>query len=135
MIRLTIPAPDVPLTANQRLHFRRVAEATRNWRLRTALLARGVARDHGPLSRAHVTYYVSHGDAHNRRRDAGNWYPTVKAALDGCRDSGLISDDDDRHVVGPDPRLGPVADGFVLTLVLDPDCRCADCRDAFGGAA
>lgn len=120
---LTISAPDVPLTANDRMHFRRKAEATRNWRLRAALLA----RREEPMQRAHVTYYVSHGDQHNRRRDAANWYPTVKAALDGCVDAGLLADDDDRHIVGPDPRLGPVTQGFVLRLVLDPECRCKDC--------
>lgn len=122
-ISLTIPAPDIPLTANQRLHFRRHAEATRNWRLRAALLARRET----PMQRAHVTYYVSHGDAHNRKRDAANWYPTVKAALDGIVDGGVLPGDDDRFVVGPDPRLGPVTQSFVLRIVLDPDCRCKDC--------
>lgn len=127
MIRLEIAAPCEPLTANQRLHHHVRAERTRNWRLRTAILARKL----GPIPHAHVTYYVSHGDQHRKKRDAANWQNTVKACLDGCVDAGLIPEDDDRHIIGPDPRLGPVTDEFCLLLVFDPNCTCIECNDRF----
>lgn len=34
----------------------------------------------------------------NRRRDSGNFFPTVKAAVDGIVDAGVLDDDSDRHV-------------------------------------
>lgn len=42
-----------------------------------------------------------------RRRDAGNWYPSAKAALDGLVDVGVLPDDRAEIVVGPDMRFGP----------------------------
>lgn len=122
---LTIPAPDKPLTANQRLHHHPKAERTRNWRLRTALLARRLE----PMPHAHVTYWI-HATS-NRRRDVANYYPTIKACLDGVVDAGVLPDDDDRHVVGPDPRPGDKADEFTVTLRLDPDCACGECVARF----
>lgn len=129
---LTVTAPDGPaLTSNQRLHYRAQAQLTRNWRLRTALLA----RHEKPIPHAHVTYWV-HATT-NRRRDVGNYYPTVKACLDGIVDAGVLDDDSDKYVVGPDPRPGENRDEFALTIQLDPDCECPDClwRFAPGGAA
>ena len=126
MIRLEISAPCEPLTANQRLnHFER-ATRTRNWRLRTAILARKVP----PIPHAHVTYWV-HATT-NRRRDVANFYPTIKACLDGCVDAGVLPDDDDKHVIGPDPRAGEKSPGGLwIELQLDPDCDCAACVDTF----
>ncbi len=48
-------------------------------------------------------------------RDPANWYPSFKAPIDGLTDKkrkgqvlavGVLSDDSDEHVVGPDMRLG-----------------------------
>jgi hypothetical protein len=50
------------------------------------------------IARCHAT------DA--RRRDVGNLYPSAKALVDGLVDYGLIPDDDDRHLIGPDMRRG-----------------------------
>jgi hypothetical protein len=45
----------------------------------------------------------------NRRRsDVGNLYPTAKAVVDGLVDYGLIEDDDDTRLIGPDMRRGQV---------------------------
>ncbi|HEX8489339.1 MAG TPA: hypothetical protein VF642_12395 [Propionibacteriaceae bacterium] len=132
-LTLTLPAVDTPLTANQRLDRHDRARITKNWRLMAALQARKAA----PMQHAHATFYVSHGDAHRRKRDVANWSPTAKAAIDGCTDAGVLPGDDDRYIVGPDPRLGPVTDSFVLTLVLDDHCGCRECVARFGtdGAA
>jgi hypothetical protein len=34
----------------------------------------------------------------------GNYYPTAKAILDGLVDAGVLPDDNDDHVTGPDMR-------------------------------
>ncbi|GAA0691030.1 hypothetical protein GCM10009548_73580 [Streptomyces malaysiensis subsp. malaysiensis] len=53
--------------------------------------------------------------ATRRVRDPANWYPSFKAAIDGLTEKkrkgqvltvGVLSDDSDEHVVGPDMRLG-----------------------------
>lgn len=51
------------------------------------------------------------------RYDPNNLWPTVKAAVDGLVDSGLLADDDHKHVIGPDMRhggKGPAA--LVITI-------------------
>ena len=126
MIRLDISAPDEALTANQRRHHMEKARIVRNWRLRTAILA----RREKPIPHAHVIAYLHFPD--KRRRDVLNYADTVKPCVDGCVDGGILQDDSDRYVVGPDMRPGaPSSDGFAITLTLDPDCACADCVDRF----
>lgn len=96
---------DVPrawlLTSNQRLHWREKARRAANLRA----LA-GVRCGHGKavfLDRVHCTVEVSWPDA--RRRDAHNLMPTIKHCVDGYVDSGLLQDDSDRYLVGPDLRV------------------------------
>ena len=40
-----------------------------------------------------------------RRRDAHNIMPTIKACVDGVVAAGLLPDDDDTHLTGPDLRV------------------------------
>jgi crossover junction endodeoxyribonuclease RusA len=40
------------------------------------------------------------------RRDAHNYYPTLKAIVDGLVDYGLLPDDSTEYLDGPDIRLG-----------------------------
>lgn len=40
----------------------------------------------------------------NRRRDAANVMPSIKALLDGITDTGIIRDDSDGTIEGPWPR-------------------------------
>ena len=58
-----------------------------------------------------------------RRRDAANWYPTVKACIDGLRDAGVLVDDDDRHVsgVGLTSRVEPGIRRRTVELHLSPE--------------
>lgn len=68
-----------------------------SWHARQARLPR--------LDRAHIIAEFCFTD--NRRRDPANFYPTVKAAVDGLVDAGLLADDSHRYLIGPDMRLGP----------------------------
>lgn len=85
VIRFNYPTP--PLTANQRLHWRKRAELTRQVRTATAYMASEIPE----LERCAVTltWYV----ADKRRRDADNLVPTLKACCDGLVDAELVKDD------------------------------------------
>ncbi|WP_405884961.1 hypothetical protein OG762_43345 [Streptomyces sp. NBC_01136] len=65
--------------------------------------------------------------ATRRVRDPSNWYPSFKAAIDGLTDEkrkgqvltvGVLSDDSDEHVVGPDMRLGDVVTRPHITMLI-----------------
>lgn len=104
MTTLTLEPPCDLISANGRLHFRKRAELTKKWRglagETAALYANtGFAERH---DRAHITVTIRF--ATNHRRDVGNYYPTAKAIVDGLVDAGVLPDDDDRHLIGPDLR-------------------------------
>lgn len=86
------------LNANQRLHWAKRASMTRLLRAEAMLHA----LDHPRMNRAHLTVHVGWPD--KRRRDAHNIVPTLKACIDGFVDAGLLDDDSDAHLVGPDLR-------------------------------
>lgn len=44
-----------------------------------------------------VTVRLAFARKHSRR-DSPNWYPTVKAAIDGLVSAGVIADDSDAHI-------------------------------------
>jgi hypothetical protein len=99
------------LTANRRIHHLARARASKILRHAASINAGSVPR----MERAHLTVYVSWPD--RRRRDVHNVMPTVKAIVDGAvsgpvrpRGSepwtrGVLPDDDDRHLTGPDLRV------------------------------
>ena len=58
------------------------------------------------LKRVHIVGV--HRPVNNRVRDAANMYPSFKACVDGLVKAGVLSNDDDAHVVGPDMVTGPV---------------------------
>lgn len=96
-VAITIPR-SLALTANQRLHWQPQRERTRQLRQLGLINASKL----GAFDRAHLTVTLAWHDAH--RRDPANWYPTVKALIDGMVDAGLLPDDDGAHLIGPDLR-------------------------------
>lgn len=123
---ITLPAGLGLLNANQRLHHAPKAKLTAKIRAAAMeavaenddLMRALAAAKPGPLfQRAHILG-VLRPSTYGRRRDAANWYPSFKAAVDGIVDAGLLDDDDHEHVVGPDMRLGPKAKGGQLVLVV-----------------
>ena len=89
------------INANHRTHWRAKAEKTRFWRHLAAEQFRGVPPVTGMVR---VEVLISWPD--QRRRDTTNWAPTGKACLDGVVDAGVMPDDSDRYVIGPDMRRG-----------------------------
>lgn len=88
------------LTSNQRPSWQVRARKTRYLRGLACDLAR--ARRVPAMRRAQITAWVAWPD--RRRRDVHNLMPTLKALVDGLVDAGVLPDDSDRHLVGPDPR-------------------------------
>ena len=84
---LVFDYPRPPLTANQRLHWRRKADLTRAIRTATALLARRIPalKDCDVTLTWFVTDHI--------RRDADNLVPTLKAMCDGLVDADVAPDD------------------------------------------
>lgn len=115
-MNLTIPVidPKLLVSANQRIHHHRRAQVVKHWRE----AARGaVPADALAMQRVHITAVFRFPT--KRQRDTGNLYPfVIKAAIDGCVDSGLIPGDHDgivkRLSIERDPVNGPHA--FTLTF-------------------
>lgn len=90
------------LSANGRVHWS--VRKARTKVLRDKAHVAAVAAHIPPMSRAHLVITVTWPD--RRRRDVANLPPTFKALIDGfVQDAGLLPDDDDTHLVGPDLRV------------------------------
>lgn len=119
-----IPAPAPWLSANQRRDLRRQTPDRRAWRDAGLVHARRV---HLPkLQRVHILAELRFTIA--RARDVHNYYPTLKALVDGLVDYGLVPDDSHEYLVGPDLRYGPLADSkgygeVVLTITEGGESR------------
>ena len=100
---LEIPA-DLWQSSNQRLHHMERARRTKQVRTLAGLLGRQhLTPEPGPV---HVMAFIAAPKA--SRADVGNTYPTVKACVDGAlTDAGIIPDDSDEHLIGPDMRRDP----------------------------
>src|SRR5690625_3063303 len=122
--------PGSILTANRRLHWTQRSARTKTVRTTAGFEARAQRMPRG-LGRARVVARVDYPD--RRARDAHNLMPTLKAAVDGLIDAGLLPDDNDAYLDGPDPRAtGKVTPG-VFTIHLDiygPDVPEASLRAA-----
>jgi hypothetical protein len=90
-LTLTIPCKPWSLNEERRLHWRDHGDRTRALRFATACL---VPRDAGRYAKRVEIEATPVGV----RMDAGNAYPTVKCAIDGLVDAGVITDDDCRFV-------------------------------------
>lgn len=104
------------LNANDRSsHWGRRQTRTAALRQAAAWLAK--AQRIPRLQRAHILAVYEPPD--RRKRDAANYYPSVKACVDGIvTDAGVLADDDSGHLDGPDMRMGPVCKGGRLVLVI-----------------
>lgn len=102
----TVPIPPgTPLlNANQRIHWRQRAARTRVLRDAALVLARAARMPR--LERAYVIAEYRPPD--RRRRDVANLYPSFKACIDGIVSAGVLPDDSDTYLTGPDMRIGPV---------------------------
>ena len=101
MLLVTVPAPCDWINSNQRLHRMVKAKRTATWRAAAKDAAADAGSFDGPV-RIIATVHKTRGG----RWDAGNLYPTAKAIVDGLVDAGVIPDDSNEWVTGPDMRAG-----------------------------
>jgi crossover junction endodeoxyribonuclease RusA len=124
----TVVSLDVPrewlLTSNQRLAWRPKANRTSYLRDAAGWQARGWKAQHRkdvvtPFpQRMEATAWLRFPTA--RDRDPANWYPTVKAIVDGVVDAGVLVDDSTRYLLGPDMREAELrcAKGVAVQVLL-----------------
>jgi len=110
-----IPAPAPWINSNQRQDLRAQTSTRRAWRDAGRIHAMSARLPKGITA---VRVIATCHPVTNRRRDVGNLYPTAKAVVDGLVDYGLIVDDDDRHLIGPDMRPGMIVGKAVHPLGL-----------------
>jgi crossover junction endodeoxyribonuclease RusA len=103
-----------PLTLNQRLHWSEKARRTKTLREAAAWSAKALKL--GRLE--HVTVQLHYAPGDMRRRDSDNLSATLKPAVDGLVDAGLVEDDDPLHVttVMPAIHTGPGKRRLWLTI-------------------
>ncbi len=119
-LTLRVPAPTLFLSSNRRLHWATEARATKAWRDATFLYAKAAKL---PRGFEHVTVSaVVHPPKGSKLRDAHNI--SVKAAIDGLVDYGLVPDDDSAHLrfAGIDRGPNDTGRGF-LVLLIEPTDR------------
>lgn len=91
---LTLPWPAPPLRQNDRLHWSARARAVRDIRHAVAMLARPASLRIYTRCDIGLVWHVN--TAH--RRDSDGPAPTLKAAIDGLVDAGVLPDDRHEYV-------------------------------------
>jgi Holliday junction resolvase RusA-like endonuclease len=122
---ISAPWPTAPLNMNDRNHT--VGQRRESYARKAAWrdLAYWLAKQARPLpqivGRSEVTLTMFVRDP-GRRRDPSNWYPTLKALVDGLTKAGVWPDDDSTHVLTAEPRFVRGADQhFTLTVTWEVD--------------
>ncbi|WGH93855.1 hypothetical protein QDX21_03390 [Auritidibacter ignavus] len=90
------------VNTNHREHWAVRNRKTQEWRTATSWVAR--SSKIGPYQHISVTAHVH--KTTNRAYDAHNLLPTAKAMVDGLVDAGVIPDDNNTYLTGPDMRHG-----------------------------
>jgi crossover junction endodeoxyribonuclease RusA len=113
---LIVPAHETFLNLNQRMHWAKKASLTKAWRKHAQTYAAVAALPKG-LHRVHIVAHVTKPT--NRQYDVHNLLPTLKAAIDGLVDYGLIPDDTNQYLVGPDLRQGGKGDPAIVITITE----------------
>jgi crossover junction endodeoxyribonuclease RusA len=121
-VKISVPVPSCGyMTLNQRDHWRKKAQKTKAWReaaFDAALREHGIPP--GPFpSEVHFEMEMST----NRRRDAMNLYPTIKACVDGMVDAFLWPDDTPEWVHTNEPTfvvVGRNQGPLTVTVTITP---------------
>lgn len=104
------------LNLNDRLHWMRRARLTEEWREAAGWKAKS-AKTPAFLTAWLIDATLLFSD--NRRRDGHNWMPTIKAAIDGLVDVGVLRDDSSSNLHAVRVQIGEPDRGLKCpTLVL-----------------
>lgn len=105
----------VPLSMNSRKHHMVRSRITKQIRTTAWALAKDAKL---PTGCAHVTVGLHYRPRDNRRRDADNLMPVLKAACDGLVDAGLTADDTPQFMSKLMPVIHPTEKGRPGSLWL-----------------
>jgi hypothetical protein len=121
---ITLMAPCSLLSANDRRHWAVQRKLVKAWRDMAHWQAKADKLPPLPVP-VRIVATVHRPDRTQRRWDAGNYAPTAKAIVDGLVDAGLLPDDANRYVTGPDMRAGEgwAKAAIVLTFEPAPDAQ------------
>lgn len=111
---LEIVAPCDWINSNHRTHRMVVAKRTQMWRKAAFEAADRGYHFPGPV-RIVATVHKTRGG----RWDAGNLYPTAKACVDGIVSAGVLVDDSNDYVIGPDMRAGEKRDVASVVISIE----------------
>lgn len=112
-----------PMSMNDRTHWRAKAATVARVRNTTHLLAKAARI---PTSQARATVTLHYRPRDNRRRDADNLIPVLKAACDGLVDFGLTADDTPDLMTKTMPVIHPAQKGTDGALWLTITTQEAD---------
>lgn len=115
MITLRFARPGPLMSMNDREHWRAHAAAVKTWRHAAWVSTFGT--DTKPLGPSVVRVWLPVKDA--RKRDPHNYYPTVKAIVDGLVDGSMFVDDSSEHVTTIEPVLQVRRDDVVTVTIED----------------
>ena len=101
MTTIVLTPPCAFINSNDRLHHHAKAKLTRAWR---DLAMEETWDQVGQPSYARARIVIAFRFPTNHRREVSNLHPTAKAIVDGLVDAGVLPDDDDGHIIGPDLR-------------------------------
>jgi len=104
------------MNLNQRMHWAEKARLTKAWRNAAHVFASGSKLPNG-LERVHTVAHIIKPTA--RKYDVHNLMPTLKACIDGLVDYGLIVDDTNDHLTGPDLRQGDKGYAAVVLTITE----------------
>ena len=110
--QLSFGQPAPLLSMNDRHHWRTRNRLVKLWRTTTRDYAKLTGSPHGPSI---VAVRLPVRDS--RRRDPHNYYPTVKAIVDGLVDAGIWPDDTPEYVTTVEPVLVLNRTPFPLVVV------------------
>lgn len=110
-----LPAGLQLMNANDRHHWTKRSNLTASIRS----VARGQAKGIPKLDKVKIRAIYKAPD--NRRRDVSNLFPSVKAAVDGLVDAGILKDDNDRYVVSLEMVRSPenVRGGQLIIEIIE----------------
>jgi len=113
---IVVPKIKDYMNANDRPHKAAKWRDTKEWRECAADIAgrSGIGSLAGPV-RVVATVHIKD----RRRREVSNLFPTFKACIDGFVDAGVLADDSDAHVIGPDPRRGYGAEPCIVFELIE----------------
>lgn len=106
MIVIRFPPPARPLNMNDRKHWAAKANLVASWRSAACYAALEATnkwlKRNQPFSIVQLVIPVR---SLKVRRDPSNWYPTVKAVVDGLVDAGVFADDSSKHLATVEPEF------------------------------